>query len=233
MKKVIFMDLDGTLLPMIQHEFVDGYFKLLIKKVMPYYQDKDKVIAAIWSGTKAMVKNDGSKTNKEVFWDCYRSLGMPEEVIPIIDEFYATDFDKAKVTCGENPYIKEYMDFISENFQLKVLATNPIFPRKATEIRLSWIGLKEEDFDFVTYYENFNYAKPNPMYYKKLLEKYNLKPEEVLMIGNDDVEDYMAATSCGIDTIIVEDTRIVNEKVDVKNKCYFKDLIEKIKGYLK
>lgn len=232
MKKAIFMDLDGTLLPMVEKDFVEGYFSLLVKKLLPYGADKDKVIAAIWTGTKAMARNDGQKTNKEVFWNCYRQLNMPEHLIDKIDEFYNTDFYKAEVFCGKNENIKEFMDYINKKFQIRVLATNPIFPQKATQIRLSWIGLSEEDFDFVTYYENFNYAKPNPTYYLKLLEKYNLKPEEVIMIGNNDVEDYKAAMSAGIETIIVEDTRIINEEVDVKNKCYFKDLIDKIEELL-
>ena len=39
MKKAILFDLDGTLLPMDQTEFTNGYFKLLAAKMAPHGYD--------------------------------------------------------------------------------------------------------------------------------------------------------------------------------------------------
>ena len=75
-----------------------------------------------------------------------------------------------------------------------VLATNPIFPAIATENRTRWAGLAPEDFEYCTTYENSCYSKPNPDYYRELLGKLSLRPEEVLMVGNDVAEDMVAAT---------------------------------------
>lgn len=46
-----------------------------------------------------------------------------------------------------------------------MLATNPIFPKVATESRIRWAGLQPEDFELYTTYEKTCHCKPNPAYY--------------------------------------------------------------------
>ena len=69
MLKAILFDLDGTLLPMDENTFVQTYFSLLCKKFVPLGYPKEEFVNAIWAGTKAMIKNNGGKTNEQVFWD--------------------------------------------------------------------------------------------------------------------------------------------------------------------
>jgi FMN phosphatase YigB (HAD superfamily) len=54
---------------------------------------------------------------------------------------------------------------------------------------MSFNDLYEDDFDYITSYENSNYTKPNPMYFQILLDEFNLKPEEVILFGNNEYED--------------------------------------------
>ena len=61
MIKAVFFDLDGTLLPMDEDEFIKIYFKLLAKRLMPLGYNPDDLIKVIWGGTNAMFNNDGSK----------------------------------------------------------------------------------------------------------------------------------------------------------------------------
>ena len=68
MKKAILFDLDGTLLPMDQTEFTNGYFKLLAAKMAPHGYDPKQLVDALWQGVGAMVKNDGGAANTERFW---------------------------------------------------------------------------------------------------------------------------------------------------------------------
>ena len=65
----VLFDLDGTLLPMDQDVFVKDYFSRIAAKVAPAGYDPKQLIDTIWRGTAAMVKNDGSKTNEEAFWN--------------------------------------------------------------------------------------------------------------------------------------------------------------------
>ncbi len=66
--KMVLFDLDGTLLPMVMDEFTGGYFKMLAKKLNPYGYEHQSLVKAIWHGTAAMVRNDGSCRNEDAFW---------------------------------------------------------------------------------------------------------------------------------------------------------------------
>ena len=232
MMKTILFDLDGTLLPMpSQEEFVKVYFHLLTK-VDNY--DPKRVIDTLIKGTKAMVQNDGNRTNEEVFWGVYR-----QELNDLISEdlddikakyeiFYNTEFDKCQSTALANPLARKLIDELRQEGYHLILATNPLFPRVAVEKRLAWIDLKFEDFDFVSTNENMGYCKPNPKYYESILAKNGLNAEEVIMVGNDVNEDIKASAKAGIDSILVTDTIIgsVND-VDVES-VEFKDLLNAI-----
>lgn len=91
----ILFDLDGTLLPMQQEEFTTAYFDILSKKIAPRGYDQKQLIDGVWHSTKAMVKNDGTQMNEQVFWKEFASL-FGDKVYSDIDkfnEFYETDFD--------------------------------------------------------------------------------------------------------------------------------------------
>ena len=104
MKYVLF-DLDGTLLPMDQDVFVNGYFGFLVQKMAPHGYEAGELIKAIWAGTAAMVKNDGTRTNEEAFWDYFTGVFGPSarEDIRLFEEFYAVDFQRAREFCGVAP----------------------------------------------------------------------------------------------------------------------------------
>ena len=67
--KAVLFDLDGTLLPMDQGQFLKGYFGLLTEKMVKCGYDAATFMKALLSGTDAMVANDGTKTNEELFWE--------------------------------------------------------------------------------------------------------------------------------------------------------------------
>ena len=95
----ILFDLDGTLLPMIQEKFVRFYMPLLAKTYISRgveLEPKD-FIASVWSGYEAMVKNDGTRTNREAFW-AHMEEKLPislEESEEIALDFYANEFNEA------------------------------------------------------------------------------------------------------------------------------------------
>ena len=68
--KNILFDLDGTLLPMVQDEFVRFYMPLLAKSYISAGIEvaPKAFIGSAWKGSAALVKNDGSRTNREAFW---------------------------------------------------------------------------------------------------------------------------------------------------------------------
>ena len=207
--KHILFDLDGTLLPMVQDEFVKFYMPLLAKSYMNagVSLDPKKFIGAVWAGYEAMVKNDGSRTNREAFWS-YIEPELPistEESEKIALDFYADEFNQAICTTKPNPVSNQIVKRAKERGFETYLATNPVFPRCATMNRIRWAGLDAEDFKVITTYETCTYCKPNPEYFRGILEEFSLDPSECLMVGNDVAED-LSIRSLGVKTYLVTDT---------------------------
>ena len=95
-----------------------------------------------------------------------------------------------------------------------VLATNPLFPAIATGKRMEWAGLKAADFELVTTFENSSYCKPNPAYYRQILQTIGETPENCIMVGNDVTED-MVARDLGMEVFLLTDCMINKENKDI------------------
>lgn len=214
MIKAIFFDLDGTLLPLNEEEFTKLYFGLLCKRMAPFGYNPDELVSVIWKGTKAMYVNDGKHSNEEVFWKVFEEHYGVEKLKDKdkIDEFYTNEFKLTKKVCGENPKALDIVKYCKEHNLRIILSTNPIFPKTGTLTRMSFIGLEENDFDFVTSYENSSFSKPNPKYFQTLLDKFNLKSDEVILFGNNTYEDGECAYQCGIKCYMVGNFVIESSK---------------------
>ncbi len=213
---VILFDLDGTLLPMEQETFVKAYFKEISRKLSHYGYMPERLIETIWGGTGKMVMNDGSKTNKSVFWSHFVSVygELSEDDYKLFDDFYNEEFDRIKISCGYTPKSKELIDSLKKINTRLILATNPIFPEAATKRRIAWAGLDPLDFELITTYENSSYCKPSLNYYKEIIEKTVINPKEALMVGNDVSED-MAAKELGMQVFLLTDNLINKENADI------------------
>ena len=214
--KVVLFDLDGTLLPMDLDIFVKDYFGRIAAKLAPQGYDPKKLVDTIWRGTGAMVQNDGSCTNEEAFWK-FAVTVFGERILQdkhFFDSFYETEFDKIKAVCGYHPAAAEIVHGLKEKGYRVVLATNPIFPARATQWRIQWTGLRPEDFEIYTTYENSRYCKPNLDYYRDILAQLGVKPEECLMVGNDVGED-MIARQLGMKVFLLTDCLINKNNEDI------------------
>lgn len=213
----IMFDLDGTLLPMDNDEFTKKYFGLLTKYMTPYGYEAKALTDAVWTGTAAMVRNNGSEPNEKTFWKKFAEIYGEKSLddLPIFDEFYRTDFCKAKEFCGCNPKAAETVHKLKENGYRTVLATNPIFPAIATESRIGWAGVSPDDFELYTTYENIGYCKPNPEYYREIARRVGVSPEECLMVGNDVDEDMKAAQAADMNVFLLTDNVINRGNDDI------------------
>ena len=212
----ILFDLDGTLLPMDQDTFAKAYVKGLTVAAEPAGYSPMILSTAIMAGTAAMVKNNGERTNEEVFWHTLeKTYGESvQNDIHLFDEFYATDFQKIKNVCGFDPKAAELIRYIKEKGFRVALATNPLFPSVATESRIRWAGLNPDDFELYTTYETSRYCKPNLDYYKAILNQLQVSPEECLMVGNDVAED-MIAEQLGMKVFLLTDCLINKKEADI------------------
>ena len=216
MIKAILFDLDGTLLPMDQEQFIKGYFKTLSETLAPYGYDSKLLIQGIMYGVNEMIKNDGQQSNEIVFWQSFSQL-FDYPVISdtsVFNAYYQKEFNVLQSICGFQPSAQVVVDWAKRNGYKIVLATNPIFPQVATFNRIQWAGLNANDFIYITSYENIGFCKPNPAYYLDIANKIGCKPEECLMIGNDVKED-MVARQIGMHVFLLTDCLINTEEKDI------------------
>ena len=237
--KAILFDLDGTLLPMDQDVFIKAYLGGLVKLLAPFGYEPEAVASALWASTRAMIKNDGTISNEERFWQSFCEIlgNGVRGYEPELNEFYATDFQKVQKVCGYTPASREIIDMVKAGGLRVILATSPLFPAVATESRIRWAGLTPDDFEYYTTYENSSFTKPNPLYYTTLLDELGLLPEECVMIGND-VGDDMVAEELGIRCFLLTNNLINRKELDISKyshgdcdalKKYLQEIINETK----
>ena len=210
--EAIFFDLDGTLLPMDQSYFIKKYFQGLAAFGAGLGIDPKKLVEGTLAGTEVMINNDGTRTNKEAFWDTYFSyVGEKDEQLPSkIDGFYIDGFKALKEHTSSNPLAATMVSLAHMNDRKVVLATNPVFPMAAQLERISWLGLSALDFDYITSYDNSTFCKPNPQYYLEICEKIGVRPENCIMLGNDESDDMKGASQAGMRCFLITDHRIMS-----------------------
>ena len=213
MKQAILFDLDGTLLPMDQEEFTNGYFKLLAAKMAPHGYEPKSLVDALWMGVGAMVKNDGGEPNADRFWTVFnQKLGKDCRADePIFDAFYREEFKQAVQFTRPAPISAQLVRAAREKAERGVLGTNTIIPLGGQGTRLGFVGLGAAEFDWVTDYETSHFCKPNPDYYREILDRFGLSAGDCLMIGNDMEEDMVPAAGLGMERFLVTDC-LINPK---------------------
>jgi len=205
----VFFDLDGTLIPMSQDAFIEAYFGELTETFITLGLDAERSIHAVWSGTKAMLKNDGSVSNADRFWHEFSSFyggleGRLADIEEATDRFYINEFNRVQEVITPTDIPVKLISTLRSKGYTVVLATNPLFPPQAVASRLGWIGLTLADFDLHTDYQNARFCKPNLDYYRDIFTALKVEPEQCLMVGNTVLED-MCAAELGCGTYLVTD----------------------------
>ena len=234
MVDTILFDLDGTLLRFKQEEFIESYFAKLAKVFAAGGMDVEKSIKAIWAGTRAMMLNDGSNLNIDVFWKAFAEfLGADDEEVKNIeascDEFYLNEFNLVKSIVEHSDIPKKLVKKMKQKGYSVVLATNPLFPQCGVISRLGWGEMEESDFLHITHYGNSSFCKPNLGYFREILDKIGKAPEQCLMVGNNPAED-MIAGELGMETFLVTDC--VENESDIDITMFRRGSLEELEGFL-
>jgi HAD superfamily hydrolase (TIGR01549 family) len=200
--QAILFDLDGTLLRNDMKKFMKHYFEMLVPKFRNHLSP-DAFMQAMNAGIEAMVVNEGPQTNEEIFKQAFFTpiQVKPEEIMPLFDDFYQTDFRKLQQVGEFKPEVPEMMKVLFDSGCRVVIATNPLFPESAIMQRLAWAGLSDYEFEWVTTYENSCATKASEKYYQDILDILKLTSEDCLMVG-DQAWDLIAA-NIGLDTFFV------------------------------
>jgi FMN phosphatase YigB (HAD superfamily) len=202
MTLTLLLDLDDTLLDLNTEVFVAGYFKAISgylgKKV-----NSGRLIDALLTGTNLMNQNQRPDlTLEEVFSNYfYPAIGIDRaELQPDIDRFYDEVFPTLKELTAPRPAAMHLVEEAFSKGWRVVVATNPLFPRKAVYERLRWANLPPEKYPFaqITSMEICHFTKAVPAYYLEILGRQDEPPGPAIMVGNDPEADIDSALSAGL-----------------------------------
>ncbi|HSG42963.1 MAG TPA: DinB family protein [Anaerolineales bacterium] len=206
MTYTLLFDLDDTLLDTNIESFIPAYYQALSKHLEPYVSS-EVMLPALLSGTNLMMESDDpSRTLKDVFDErFYEKLGIPKrDLLNEIEDFYDKEFPKLRGTTNSRPDAAPLIEWaIAQGYQIAI-ATDPLFPRKATYHRLRWAGFDPEQFELVSSFEKFHFTKTHAAYYAEMLGQLGWQDGPVLMIGNDMKRDIIPADRFGLKTYFID-----------------------------
>lgn len=204
--RAICFDLDGTLLSMDLDQFMNGYFGSITKYAVEVGLDAGVFLKGLKAGTKAMAVSGEEITNADAFWGVMNQFVDPNERDweAVFERYYLSDFKAVGEGIDPNPAAVRAVETLKAKGYTLALTTMPMFPHLAVAERLRWAGIDADVFARITTYENSKAVKPRQTYYAENLAALGLRGEDVLMVGNNTVED-LAFLDLGVDAYVVTD----------------------------
>jgi len=142
---------------------------------------------------------NGEPDLRKVFAELFCKKGCPSEEQRVRDmaiTFRALSRQKLCVYEG----VKECLQTLKERGKGVYLLSNA--QTDFTRPEIAMMGL-ESYFDAVLISSEEGYKKPAKEFYEILLHRYSLKPQESLMVGNDEGSDIAGAAAVGMDTLYI------------------------------
>ncbi|MEP7137875.1 MAG: DinB family protein [Chloroflexota bacterium] len=206
MPLTLLFDLDDTLLDTNMDAFIPAYFQALTQVFEPRILPT-VVLHALIQGTSQMNENlDPTCTLQKVFETTfYNELGSPKsEWIEVLEKFYDEVFPSLRVHTRQRIEAVPLMEWAFSQGHRIAIATDPLFPRKATYERLRWAGFDPAQFELISTFDNFHFTKTHSAYYAEVLGQLGWPDGPVLMVGNDVQRDLVSANKLGLKTYFID-----------------------------
>lgn len=215
--KAVFFDLDGTLLHIDMQEFLEGYFDALRVCATRNGQDPDVIVKAVQNGVDFMINDLSGSTNSQRFWEGFAQVtgAGEDDFSAFFDDFYDTEYRSLGTDVEADPDALRAVQACVDKGYVCYLTTMPLFPLEAVTERLSWAGIDDPElFDRITTYDNSTFTKPYEQYFQENVDVAGCDPSEVLVVGNNTVED-LSCMKLGCDAFVVLDDLIDENEFDV------------------
>jgi FMN phosphatase YigB (HAD superfamily) len=206
MSLTLLFDLDDTLLDTNLDAFMPAYFQALTQHLANHSAPSTMLRALIAGVNLMMESEDPTRTLEEVFdADFFVQLGFAkQDLAHIFDEFYEEIFPKLAQHTRQRPDAVPLIEWAYSRGYRIAIATDPLFPRKATDHRLRWAGFEPERFELISTFEHFHFTKTHPAYYAEVLGRMGWPEGPTLMVGNDVTRDLIPAHRSGLKTFFVD-----------------------------
>jgi FMN phosphatase YigB (HAD superfamily) len=205
MSLTLLFDLDDTLLDTNMESFTPAYFQALAQH-MANHTAPNNMVRALVAGVNLMYESeDSTHTLQEIFEsDFYPNLGVTRDDLgEVIEDFYDNVFPTLAQHVRRRPEAVPLIEWaLSRGYRIAI-ATDPLFPRKATYHRLRWAGFDPERFELVSSFEHFHFTKTHPAYYAEVLGRLGWPEGPMLMVGNDVERDLIPAHRLGLKTFYI------------------------------
>jgi len=202
--EAIFFDLDGTLVDVDMHRFVQLYLNRLTEK-MKALVEPVRATKAMHHAVAAMFANpDVGRTLETVLFEVLNTevAITPEQYRECLEQFLRDDLEDLRPFVTGHALSSRLVDAARARGWQVVLATNPIFPRAVVDARVKWGGLDGAGFRHVTAYETEHFCKPNPDFFRENLQLLKVEAGRCLMVGNDTLHD-LSAAQVGMQTCLL------------------------------
>ncbi|MFW9771939.1 MAG: HAD family hydrolase [Promethearchaeota archaeon] len=225
--KAILFDLDGTLIDVDLKKFIPNYLKLLANSIS-HLVPPNKVIPKILKVSEEINQNDGKITNEQIFINKFFPIEgfNQEEIQPLFDNFYETKFSELRQYTIKKPETRALMHKVFKKGYQVVIATTPVLPLTAIQQRLDWADVGDFEYNLITTIENSRANKPNPIYYRQIIDYLGHSAKDCLMVGDEDKD--MAAKNIGCQTFLIysSNTDVNNETPKPNYTGTLEDLIK-------
>jgi FMN phosphatase YigB (HAD superfamily) len=206
----LLVDLDGTLVGNrrlgMTVDFMRHSYTELRKHAAPW-----PALSTLLSINKEYKRPpNGLKNDDRIVELASRRLGISAiEARKILKDGVMEIFPRLERHFFPMPGAQEFIQWAAGNYPL-ILATNPVWPEEIIKLRASWGGIEPGIFRMITHMRAMSACKPEPLYFREILEINGLNPRECLLVGNDLKMD-LPATKVGIRTFIVAPRPAVTE----------------------
>jgi len=201
LKKVIIFDLDDTLYK--EREFVEGGFKDVAK----YMEERFNIKKADFY--KLLLKVLEKQGRGHVFDSCLKEHNLySKKIVDKLVKIYR--FHKPNIKLY--PSVKTLLLHLRKSYKLALITDGLKYVQQS---KVKALGL-EKLFDLIIYTDAFDKkkSKPNPYSFNRVLEYFNVFPEQAVYIGDDPNKDFIGARKLGVKTIRVLQGRFKNIKAE-------------------
>lgn len=213
MIKAVIFDLDDTLCNSTR--VIEDILKTIFTKHLKYFPGKsvDDLISLNIKVFENLISDPSvplSAAIIRVWFEVFEQLQIKPQLKIILQLIeYIRDEANKKVRLIDG--VLELMDYLkSKDIKIGIL-TNGIFIDQAKKL----VKLKLDGFvDYLVTSDMCASDKPDPKIFKYLLNKLDVSPDQILMIGDDIVADIKGANDLGLNTIYLKNGSLGN--IDMK-----------------
>lgn len=219
MKKAVLFDLDNTLYDYepVHKKAVDSVYVLLKSKLNVSRVKFERLFKQSKNEIHKELSGTASAHNKVLYFqrliEKLHKTVNPEITLKLYEAYWGTFLKNIKLKPGVKQTLKKLKQ---KNMKVVIVSdlTTHIQLRKIKKIGIT------KYVDYLVTSEEAGSEKPHSIMFLLALNKINMLPEEVIMVGDSKIKDIEGANSVGIDTVLISSKKTNTNKKDFFSSDY-------------